>query len=893
MFKGAFMNRSVPAFPRSIGGMGCLVLSAFALVAPSLHAQTSIQLFAPVNKRASVTGTGYGTAAVNFNSSTLNLTCSASPIVAMLSSAPDNSANLLVDNNINVSVTPAGGGTTGPTNVCVGGVNGSAIGIPFQNCFTTTYEIPAAGVSYDGLDPDTYVATGGVAPFSIASLLVPGNETVTIALQDEGFSLASSTLYLNTNCTQNGVTGPALVTGNVISGTNPTPGQVNQDFSFNPLLGQQIGFEYDLSAALAANSLTITDGTIPQVGDMPLDPAIFSSQYAPGTSFATSACLIHGGEVLANGNPACKLYTLECTVGTGASASGAQCPVSEVANEIFSDVFDGPGFTLPDLITPNGTFHQGIGLIMANEGWGGGPCLFDAAANLGSTDCPQNLLTSFSSVPTGTTPAVKKAASLAPKAQALGQPKAMITGGGSGSTYSGTGQTTRPNSTFLSIAQIPEPLTTMSLLNGHPGNWINGSTADVSFSTEPPNLTGTNIPGAAGFVPSPILSLTYGISTAASVPAPGTSLPNDTVAANSVGCPSATTPTTPAATLFTPQPTTFSGLTNGQYLVHYYAQDCAGTQELKFAQDGNGNWSTNFFTAPINVDTVPPVVTQPTISIGTYTVGQVVYATYSCSDALSGIVTCGSHTYAVGATNSTGAVTTPLDTTSPGTKTFMAQAVDAAGNTASASVQYQVVSSFDSQIQISFNANPITFPNSTVVTVKTLPVAGPNHRATGTVGLYLDGSLLLGTLPLGGAGNGYSAAYYTPTALNAGVHGVTAVYAGDAYNAGGTSTPVTLTVLPTPVTLKTSCVNPSIPSGANFTCNVFTQPLAAGSPGTVTYTVDNGLPTTLTLSGGTAAFTLTKPAIGTHTVVIAYASQPNYAAPAAQTINFKVTAPSH
>jgi hypothetical protein len=46
---------------------------------------------------------------------------------------------------------------------------------------------------------------------------------------------------------------------------------------------------------------------------------------------------------------------------------------------------------------------------------------------------------------------------------------------------------------------------------------------------------------------------------------------------------------------------------------------------------------------------------------------------------------------------------------------------------------------------------------------------------------------------------------------------------------------------------------------------------------------------TVPLSGGNAQFTLTEPIVGTHTVVVAYAQQTNYAAAAPQTETFTVT----
>jgi hypothetical protein len=254
------------------------------------------------------------------------------------------------------------------------------------------------------------------------------------------------------------VSGPATITGNPIAQTNPTPAQLTQNFAFNPTTNQQVEFVYDLSEAHAAGTLSITPNTIPGTDALPIDPTTFQTNLAKNTSFATSMCLIHSGE-LVNGLPACSLFTLACTVGTGNNESGAQCPVSSLPNEIFQDIFDGPSFTLPDIPTPGGpTFHQGIGFLMAAEGWSGGPCTFDAASGLENLPCPQNLLSNFS---------------------------------GPG-LYDATGRTSHPNSTFVPVAQVPEDLTTVTVAGQHSGGWINSATANVTLSSQPPALTGTS-----------------------------------------------------------------------------------------------------------------------------------------------------------------------------------------------------------------------------------------------------------------------------------------------------------------------------------------------------------------------------------------------------------------
>ena len=111
----------------------------------------------------------------------------------------------------------------------------------------------------------------------------------------------------------------------------------------------------------------------------------------------------------------------------------------------------------------------------------------------------------------------------------------------------------------------------------------------------------------ANFLPAPIASITYGISTASNPPMPGNPVPGDTTLTNTIACPTSSYPTDPVATVFTPpqQSIPITG-GDGMYLIHYFARDCASTEELKFTQDMTGSWSTSFYTVPVNVDTQPP-----------------------------------------------------------------------------------------------------------------------------------------------------------------------------------------------------------------------------------------------------------------------------------------------
>ncbi len=856
-----------------------LIATCLAIFVPESNAQNPIQLFGPVDVRLSQAG-ATSSSPDTFNTNTLNLSCPASPS-AVLSSTDDGSGNVLVDNNIYVTNLT---NSTGPTNVCRGGTSDSSV----PDCFTVNYQAPAGAGDLTGDDLDTAsrtftvngtqymysIQSGGVPPIDISTSLAKNDsapQQLKIDLVDTGGFVGSSTLYLFTNCTSGGVNGPAMISGNTIPPTNPTPVQLDQDFNFNPVTGNQIGFGYDLTGAFSAPGGTLTinpSGVNPQVGDSALDPLVGYPLQVTGTSFATSICLVHNGELL-NGQPACKLFTLGCTVGSGNTAVGANCPVSSLPNEVFTDVFDGPAFTLPDISTPNGTFHEGMGFLMASEGWIGGSCQFDQSdpsSDLYNVPCPQNLLTSF-------------------------------TGPGS---FTGEGQTTHPNSTFITIAQVPEDLTTVTVTNSQgsplsvgPGNWTNSNY--VTLSSQPPNLAGSNLVTAANFVASPIKSITYGVTPGTTPPTPGTT--TDTTVNNTVACPIPTNPDTPAATVFVTGVQTLNISADGNYLLHYYAQDCAGTKELKFINansdgsinpNGTGTWSTNFYTFPINVDTVPPQVTVPTLSpapdsLGHYQVGETVKATYSCTDDRSGVISCGSHSYSTDGVTSTGPLMTTVDTSTPGMKSYVVNATDAAGNNATPqSVSYQVVAAYDTQVQFTLSPGTVTYPLGTNLVVKVTKIN--SHVPTGTVEI-MDGATPLVNLSLSSG-----AAYYYLKGLSAGPHVLTAVYSGDGNgNAPGTSAPVTLNVLPVPVTLALACWNTPYPYGADFHCNVNTSSTAGAPLGSITYVYDANLGVTVPLSGGAANITVPKPPVGSHKIVFTYPAQTNYASAGPSTQNFTVT----
>jgi uncharacterized repeat protein (TIGR01451 family) len=670
-----------------------LAAVCIAATASAVSGQNAIQLFSPANVRVSTQGTGYGDKANTFNSTILNLNCAISPVHAVLSSSPDGNGNVLVDNFVSLGV----GGAT-PVDICK---NGTSENGGQQNCFTPTYATPASEGKLTGQDPDGLASSGGVPPIDVSSYFSPGAIQAQIRTVDTGGYLTSSTLYLVTNCTNLGISGPGNITGNPISSSNPTSQQLTQNYAFSSSNNLQVQFSYDLSQANNSGTLSIPDGSTPSTADTPIDPTNFQTTYLHGTSFATASCLLHDGELF-NGSPACELYTLTCQVGTNPTQKGALCPASQERNEFFQEVFDGPSFTLPDIAGTDGlTFHQGVGFLEAVDGWGGGTCVFDSSSSIHNQLCPQNVLTNFSG------------------------PGAYRSGG--------PGQS--PNSGFITVAPVPEDLTTITVSPQlQPGNWINKQNAVVSFVSTPPAVASNN-----NFVAAPIQSLTYGVSTTSNVPQPGSPIPGDITVPNTA-CPAPGSSNPPPATVFTPSPQPISVNADGTYLLHYFAQDCAGTEELQFTQTG-GSWSTSFYTFPINVDTVAPVVASgPTLSpapstnggvANSYLIGQTVTANYRCTDDRSGIVKCGTFTYAPGATKDTGVITSPVDTSKAGPQTFTVNAVDAAGNTTTASVNYQVVAAPQVNLVI-LNLAPLLVKQNSQLTY-TVTVGNLSNQAASTV----------------------------------------------------------------------------------------------------------------------------------------------------------------
>lgn len=109
-----------------------------------------------------------------------------------------------------------------------------------------------------------------------------------------------------------------------------------------------------------------------------------------------------------------------------------------------------------------------------------------------------------------------------------------------------------------------------------------------------------------------------------------------------------------------------------------YTLDTAGQTISCFATSGGG---TTWASVTFKKDATPPVVTVTAPQAGRlYDLGAVVNSAFTCTDARSGVAACGVAAPA-------GA---PIDTATPGLKTFSTTATDAAGNLTTVNVAYGV-----------------------------------------------------------------------------------------------------------------------------------------------------------------------------------------------------------
>jgi hypothetical protein len=198
-------------------------------------------------------------------------------------------------------------------------------------------------------------------------------------------------------------------------------------------------------------------------------------------------------------------------------------------------------------------------------------------------------------------------------------------------------------------------------------------------------------------------------------------------------------------------------------------------------------------------------------------------------------------------------------------------------NAVTSAVLTQTVNKASTSTTLSTSTSAIVYGQTVDLTASVSPAA-----ATGTV-QFLDGATVLVTLAVT---NG-TAPTFTATNLGAGAHTLTAVYSGDSNYAGSTSAAATVTVSKaSAIVALNSSTNPSLTGQAVlFTASV-TPATATGNMQFLDGTTVIG---TAALSGGSASFSSSSLAAGSHSITAAYAGDANCnsgnSAALAQTVN--------
>jgi len=606
----------------------------------------AIRVFDPVYAAESNPNAGLN-ALVAFNNTTLALSCPANP-TATFSSSPDGSGYVLVDNflTLNFGNTPPGTSTGNLSgNVCTGNPQDNGR----SDCFTTNYQSPAGGGGLNGQDPDTFTNpgnsvlttqsgnannAGGVPPINVAAQFASQSTTptATVTMLDGGGIVASSTLFLVTQC--------SLVNANTGTETgNPVNNQPTQTLSFDTVLNHLDQYAFDYSFAAAGGTLTNANST-PIVTNTSITPSAYSALVA-GTPFQNTACI--PVESL-NGN--CAIKTQVCQGSSG--LSGTNCAQSTTPDILFTATFDPVNTITSNQINSNTSIPGFLEFSDMQN------CPLEGPEANGP--CPQNGLVNFS-------------------------------GPGENANRRGAGST---NSSMIPVLGVTPPTTTVKVtplfVNGST-NWTN-ATPQAAFTGVPGATSPTVAPiqfVEYGVNPSgemPPLPPTFPLPFAGNSTFPTA----DTVFTDPTTCPSTYPATAPS---FGPNTGSLGPFgDNSSNVLHYSTTDCANTHELQFT-DTAGSWSTSFKSITLTTDASAPMISITTPAKGgSYNANQKVKANYSCVDTESGAATCAGPVL-----NNSNIDTTPNGLTT--TKTFTVNSTDNVGNAAAAdTVMYTVNCSY-------------------------------------------------------------------------------------------------------------------------------------------------------------------------------------------------------
>jgi hypothetical protein len=298
---------------------------------------------------------------------------------------------------------------------------------------------------------------------------------------------------------------------------------------------------------------------------------------------------------------------------------------------------------------------------------------------------------------------------------------------------------------------------------------------------------------------------------------------------------------------------------------------------------GDSNYTTSTSASFTQVVNPAPTTTSLMSSLNPSTFAQSVTFTATVSpSSATGMVTFMDGATSLGTGSlSAGVATLPAASLTVGTHSITAvYGTDGNNSSSTSTALSQVVNKASSSTTVTSSLNPSTYGQSVTFTAHITGLI-----LTGMV-TFLDGSTSIGTGTISEPGSPQmtlphsihpegpegATATLTLSTLTAGVHSITAVYAGDANHLASTS-PVLLQTVnqgATSITL-TSAPNPSV-YGQPTTLTVTISPATA--TGTITFKDGSTTLGTGTLSGGVATFSLSVPA-GVHILSALYGGDAN------------------
>ena len=301
-----------------------------------------------------------------------------------------------------------------------------------------------------------------------------------------------------------------------------------------------------------------------------------------------------------------------------------------------------------------------------------------------------------------------------------------------------------------------------------------------------------------------------------------------------------------------------------------------GSHSLTGVYGGSPNYATSAspaITQTVNLATSSGVVTSsvnPSIAGGSVTLA----ATLTSNGGIpTGVVTFldGATKLGTGTLNASG-ITTLTVTGSAWTVGTHILTASYAGDTDDSP---SVSPGFSQTVNIATTSTQLTSSASSIGQGGTLnftaTVTGNGGTPAGQV-QFLDGGTVIGSAAVNASG----VATFSSNTLGVGSHSITAVYAGDSFDATSTSAPVSETIQVTTTSdILTSSNNPStFGNPLILTANV--SGTGAAPTGTVTFLDGGATIGSATITGGVASFSTSTLALGSHTLVANYGGDANH-----------------